>query len=71
MNLADHHPARITKADKDLARKLDFKDKKSPVKTKDICKTEKKNSIEVSVFGHENKEKHPIYVSKNVVIKIY
>ena len=25
---------------------------------------EKKNSISISVFGYENKEKHPIHVSK-------
>ena len=24
----------------------------------------KKNSIGITVFGYENKEKHPIYVSK-------
>ena len=26
LNPANHHPARITKADKDFAKKLDFKD---------------------------------------------
>ena len=34
------------------------------VKIKDIHKIEKKNPIGISVFGYENKEKHPIYVSK-------
>ena len=29
----------------------------------------KKNSIGIRVFGYENKEKHPIYVSKNAVKK--
>ena len=28
----------------------------------------KNDSIDVTVFEHENKEKHPIYVSKNVDI---
>ena len=37
---------------------------KFPVKIRDIHKIEKKNSISISVFGYENKEKHPIYVSK-------
>ena len=32
--------------------------------SRDIHKIEKKNSIAISVFGYENKEKHPIYVSK-------
>ena len=64
LNPANKYPARITKADKDFAKKLDFKDIKFPVKIRDIYKIEKKNSIGISVFGYENKEKHPIYVSK-------
>ena len=36
LNLADHHPVRITKSDKDFAKKLDFKDIKYPVKVRDI-----------------------------------
>ena len=39
---ADHHPARITKADKNFAKELDFKDKKFPVKIRAIHKIEKK-----------------------------
>ena len=62
---ADHNPKRIAKADKDFARRLDFREIKFPVKTREIYKIEKKNSIGISVFGYENKEKHPIYVSKN------
>ena len=64
LNLAEHNPRRITKADKDFAKRLDFKDIKFPVKIRDIHKIEKKNSIGISVFGYENKEKYPIYVSK-------
>ena len=64
LNPVDHHQARITKADKDFAKKLDFKDIKFPVKVRDIHKIEKKDSIGISVFGYENKEKHPMYVSK-------
>ena len=47
-----------------MAEKLDFKDIKFPIKIRDIHKTEKKNYIGISAFGYENKEKHPIYVSK-------
>ena len=64
LNRANHHPARITKADKDFAKRLGFKDIKFPVKIRDIHKIEKKNSIGISVFGYENKVKYPIYVSK-------
>ena len=34
LNPEDHYPARITKADKDFARRLDFKDIKFPAKTR-------------------------------------
>ena len=61
---ADNIPRRITKADKYFVKKLDFKDIKFPVKVRDVHKIEKKNSIGISAFGYENKEKHSIYVSK-------
>ena len=65
---ANHHLARITKRNKEFAKKLDFKDKKYSVKIRDIHKirkqTNKKNSISISVFGYANTEKHSLYVSK-------
>ena len=36
LNPADHHPVKITKADKDFARKLNFKDITFSVKVRDI-----------------------------------
>ena len=42
------------------------KSKKQKTKKKKITK---KNSIGINVFSYENKEKHPIYVSKNIVKK--
>ena len=60
LNPTDRNPGRITEADKDFAKKLDFQDIK--VKVTSIHKIEKKNSIS-SVFGYENKEKHPVCVS--------
>ena len=64
LNPADPNPARITKADKDFTKKLDFKDIKFPVKIRDIHKIGKNNFIDISIFGYENKEKYPIYESK-------
>ena len=52
---ADHHPARITKAYKDFARKLNFEVIKFPVKIRDIYKIEKKHSVAISAFSYENK----------------
>ena len=51
---------------KDFAKKLDIK---FPVKIRDIHKIKKNNSIGIRAFGYENKEKRPIYVSKNVAKK--
>ena len=64
LNPENHHPARITKAYKDFAKRIDFKDTKLPAKIRYIHKIEKKNYIGVSVFGYEKKVKYPIYVSK-------
>ena len=69
LNPAEHNPRRIPKADKDFVKKPDFKDIKLPVKFRDIHKIETKNSIGISVFGYENKEKYPIFLSKNVAQK--
>ena len=41
LNPAEHNPRRITKADKDFAKKLFFKDIKFPVKIRDTYKIEK------------------------------
>ena len=43
LNPADHNPVRITKANKDCAKSVDFKDIKVTVKTRDIHKIKKKN----------------------------
>ena len=64
LNPKNYNPRRITNADKDVAKRLDFKDTKFPVKIRDIHKFEKKNSIGIGVFGHENREKYPTHVSK-------
>ena len=52
-----------------LPKKFDFKEIKFPVNVRHIHKIGKKNSIGISIFGYENKEKHSIYVLKNVLKK--
>ena len=42
LNSADHKPRRITKTDKDFAKRLDFKDITFPVKIRNIHKTKKR-----------------------------
>ena len=66
-NPSNHHSGRIAKADKlgvdkVLIKKRDFKDIKFPVKIRDIHNIKVKNSLGISAFGYENKEKHPICV---------
>ena len=39
------------------------------INVRDIHKVEKKNSIAISVFGYEIKEKRQIYVSRKNVVK--
>ena len=52
LNPADHNPRRTTKADKDFAKRLDFKGMKLTVKIRDIHKLQKKNCIDMSAFGY-------------------
>ena len=72
LNSANHLPARITKANTDFAKKLDFKHINFPVKIRDILEIKKKNSIGIGVSGHENKEKTSIlYIKKMLQRRIY
>ena len=64
LNPADRNLARITKGDKNFAKRLDSKNREFPIKLRDIHNIEKRNSIGIRVFGYGNKEKHPICVSK-------
>ena len=64
---ANNQPTRITKADKDFARKV----LKFPVEIRDIHRIKKKNSIAISVFRYEHKERYKIYVSKNALKKYF
>ena len=41
LNPANHHPAKFTNNGKGFAKRIDFKDIKFPVKTRDINKIEK------------------------------
>ena len=64
LNPVDCNAAKLQTLIKNLLKKVDLKDIKFAVKIRDIQKTKKNNSIDISVFGYENKEKYPIYVSK-------
>ena len=60
----NNDPARNTTADKDFARTLDFKNIISSSCIQRQSQISKKTPIVISVFGYENKEKYPIYLSQ-------
>ena len=64
INPQDKDPQRIKKTDKQYVGKLDYSNIEFPVNVKHYNKIEKQNSINISVFGYENKQPYPIYVSK-------
>ena len=64
LNQQEKYPQRIKKTDKQYVEKLDYSNIDFPVNVKHYNKIEKQNSININVFGYENKEPYPIYVSK-------
>ena len=64
LNPQDKDPQRIKKTDKKYIEKLDYSGIEFPVNVKHYNKIEKQNSININVFGYEDKQPYPIYVSK-------
>ena len=64
LNPQDKDPQRIKKTDKQYIEKLDYSSIKFPVTVKQINKIEKQNNICINLFGYEEKQKFPIYISK-------
>ena len=64
LNPQDKNPQRIKKSDKEYINKLDYSGIEFPVTNKQYNKIEKQNEININVFGYENKQPYPIYVSK-------
>ena len=64
LNPQDKDPHRIKKSDKEYIDKLDYSGIEFPVTTKQYNKIEKQNKININVFGYEDRQPYPIYVSK-------
>ena len=64
LNPQKTNPQRIKKVDKKMVNELNYKDIEFPVTIKQINKIEKQNDINISVFGYENGQPFPIYISK-------
>ena len=58
------HPERIKKADNQYIEKLDYSGIEFPVSQKQYNKIEKQNNIRINVFGYEERQPYPIYISK-------
>ena len=64
LNPQDKYPQRIKKSDKEFIKKLDYSEIEFPVTINQYNKIEKQNEININVFGYENKQPYPIYISK-------
>ena len=64
LNPQDKCPQRIKKIDKEYINKSDYSGIEFPVTVKQYNKIEKQNEININVFGYENKQPYPIYISK-------
>ena len=64
LNPQNKDSQRIKKVDKQYVNNLDYTEIEFPVTTKQYNKIEKQNEININVFGYENKQPYPIYVSK-------
>ena len=64
MNPQQDYPYRIKKSDKRMAEEINYQGTDFPISVKDYTKIEVQNSISVNVFGYEDKQFYPIYVSK-------
>ena len=64
LNPQGKDPQRIKKTDKQHIEKLDYSGIEFPVTVKQINKIEKQNNICINLFGYEEKQKFPIFISK-------
>ena len=60
----DKDPQRIKKSDRKYVSKLNYDGVVFPVSIKQINKIELQNKININVFGYENKQPYPLFVSK-------
>ena len=64
LNPQGKDPQRIKKTDKTFICQLDYSSIEFPVTVEQINKIEKQNNICINLFGYEEKQPFPIYISK-------
>ena len=70
LNPQEKDPQRIKRTDKTFICQLDYSSIEFPVTVKQINKIEKQNNICINLFGFEEKQIFPIYISPKKSIKI-
>jgi len=63
-NQVKRNPQRITKADGEFAKKLDYSGITFLVQIKDVAKIEKQNSINTNIFGYDDGRFYSIRISE-------
>ena len=58
------HPERITKSDREFAKRLDFSGITFPATINQINRIEKQNKININLFGYEKQSVYPIKISE-------
>ena len=64
LNPQEKDPQRIKKTDKIFISQIDYSGIEFPVTVKQINKIEKQNNICINLFGYEEKQPFPIFISK-------
>ena len=64
LNPQGKNPQRIKKSDKKMVEQLNYEGIKFPVAVKQYNKIEKQNNININVFGYEDNQFYPMYISK-------
>ncbi|XP_057306823.1 uncharacterized protein LOC130645009 isoform X1 [Hydractinia symbiolongicarpus] len=64
LNKQDKNPQKIKKSDRKFVDQLNYEGIKFPVDIKQYNKIEKQNNTPVNVFGYEDEQPFPLYISK-------
>ena len=64
LNPQQKNPQRIKKIDKEFINNLNYENINFPVTVKDYHKIELQNNMNINVFGYEDKQPYPIFISK-------
>ena len=70
LNPQNKDPQRVKIIDKEMVAQLNYQGVEFPVNVKHYSKIEEQNSININVFGYEEEQFYPIYISKKINDKV-